>query len=131
MFSGCKHAAVAGGSLSCKREEEMCGLYSPGTGVREGQQHKKKRSPVLGVQAEVREEIQERPHYTGCEGIWGCMAARGGSRADAQQAGVPGRSLPSCCPASSNLQDTIVLPARIYGEALVAAAAQDEEGSKS
>lgn len=55
----------------------------------------------------------------------------GGSRADAQQGRVPGRSLPSRCPASSNLQDTIVLPARIYAEALVATAAQDEEGSKS
>lgn len=68
---------------------------------------------MLGLCAEVSKEIKERPPCTACKGIRGCMAVGGGSRADVQWVGARGRSPPSHCPASSNLQDAIILPAGI------------------
>lgn len=49
----------------------------------------------MGVRAEFSEETEERPPCAACKGIRGCMAVGGGSRADAQRAGAPGKSLPS------------------------------------
>lgn len=48
MFSGCKHATVAGGSLSCKREEEVCVLCSPGTGVGGGSRMRRRGAQSWG-----------------------------------------------------------------------------------
>lgn len=68
---------------------------------------------MLGLWAEVSKETKERPPCTACKGIRVCMAVGGGSRADAQWVGARGRSPSSHRPASSNLQDAIILPVGI------------------
>lgn len=64
-------------------------------GVVRGGRVKEERTLVLGVWAEVSKEIEERLPCTACKGIQEYMAVGGGSTADAQRAGAPGRSLPS------------------------------------
>ena len=83
---------------------------------------------VLGVWEEVSEEIEGRPPCTTCEGIQECVA--GGMAAGLMpsepehQAGLTAQLRPAC-----RMLSTYLLGFKL--RALVAAAAQDEEGSKS